>query len=316
MVKGLLFRVGEDWYFLFVLGVLMATISFMMDLIVFRLYEGKEGAAASPVLGENLKTGESRGAAEASSLPAFLLQPTGGCTKKLVIIWCSSTSHGPSTLWPWQLSPPALPTASHPIQEVSGDPWDSPNPPRCRELLKLGDPHPQNLEPTNLGVLKNGSPPKLGDLKRGIYKTWSPQNLELSKLGAFKAWSSPHLEPPVLGGLSNLGPPPQLRALLPHQGSGIPELKTILSGVELEEYLAIKNFGAKVVGLTCTLSAGSTVFLGKLVSREFQQEFQHRLNAEAAQHCVLSMSPGSLCSPLLHGCSLSGEDADCSDKGV
>ncbi|XP_035881250.1 chloride channel protein ClC-Kb isoform X2 [Phyllostomus discolor] len=47
-------------------------------------------------------------------------------------------------------------------------------------------------------------------------------------------------------------------------GSGIPELKTILSGVVLEDYLDIKNFGAKVVGLTCTLAGGSTIFLGKV----------------------------------------------------
>ncbi|XP_025780907.1 chloride channel protein ClC-Ka [Puma concolor] len=49
-------------------------------------------------------------------------------------------------------------------------------------------------------------------------------------------------------------------------GSGIPELKTILSGVVLEDYLDIKNFGAKVVGLTCTLATGSTLFLGKVLS--------------------------------------------------
>uniref|UniRef100_A0A8D2ADN5 Chloride channel protein n=1 Tax=Sciurus vulgaris TaxID=55149 RepID=A0A8D2ADN5_SCIVU len=48
------------------------------------------------------------------------------------------------------------------------------------------------------------------------------------------------------------------------RGSGIPELKTILSGVVLEDYLDIKNFGAKVVGLSCTLATGSTVFLGKV----------------------------------------------------
>lgn len=36
-------------------------------------------------------------------------------------------------------------------------------------------------------------------------------------------------------------------------------------GVVLEDYLAIQNFGAKVVGLTCTLTCGSTVFLGKVV---------------------------------------------------
>ncbi|XP_028922522.1 chloride channel protein ClC-Kb-like isoform X3 [Ornithorhynchus anatinus] len=55
------------------------------------------------------------------------------------------------------------------------------------------------------------------------------------------------------------------QSITPHSGgSGIPELKTILSGVMLEEYLAIRNFGAKVVGLTCTLATGSTIFLGKV----------------------------------------------------
>uniref|UniRef100_A0A8V0YX02 Chloride voltage-gated channel Kb n=1 Tax=Gallus gallus TaxID=9031 RepID=A0A8V0YX02_CHICK len=129
VVKGLLFRVGEDWYFLFVLGVLMATISFMMDLIVFRLYEAHR----------------------------WLYQEVGDY---LVLKYLS-----------WTIYPVAL--------------------------------------------------------------------------AAFST------------GFAN--------SITPHSGgSGIPELKTILSGVELEEYLAIKNFGAKVVGLTCTLSAGSTVFLGKL----------------------------------------------------
>ncbi|XP_072465102.1 chloride channel protein ClC-Kb-like isoform X2 [Notamacropus eugenii] len=47
-------------------------------------------------------------------------------------------------------------------------------------------------------------------------------------------------------------------------GSGISEMKVILSGVVLEDYLDIKNFGAKVVGLTCTLASGSTIFLGKV----------------------------------------------------
>ncbi|XP_069774984.1 chloride channel K isoform X2 [Narcine bancroftii] len=47
-------------------------------------------------------------------------------------------------------------------------------------------------------------------------------------------------------------------------GSGIPELKTILTGVILKEYLTMKNFVAKVVGLTCSLAAGSTIFLGKV----------------------------------------------------
>ncbi|XP_077167143.1 chloride channel protein ClC-Kb-like isoform X3 [Paroedura picta] len=55
------------------------------------------------------------------------------------------------------------------------------------------------------------------------------------------------------------------QSITPHSGgSGIPELKTILTGVVLEEYLAMKNFGAKVVGLTCTLACGSSLFLGKV----------------------------------------------------
>lgn len=61
------------------------------------------------------------------------------------------------------------------------------------------------------------------------------------------------------------GRPPKIRILPPAPGSGIPELKTILMGVVLEDYLAIQNFGAKVVGLTCTLVCGSTLFLGKVV---------------------------------------------------
>uniref|UniRef100_H3AH33 Chloride channel K n=1 Tax=Latimeria chalumnae TaxID=7897 RepID=H3AH33_LATCH len=47
-------------------------------------------------------------------------------------------------------------------------------------------------------------------------------------------------------------------------GSGLPELKIILTGVMMEEYLTMKNFGAKVVGMTCTLAAGSPIFLGKV----------------------------------------------------
>lgn len=52
-------------------------------------------------------------------------------------------------------------------------------------------------------------------------------------------------------------------------GSGVPEVKTILTGVVLEEYLTIKNFGVKVVGMTCTLAAGSPIFLGKVVSHRY-----------------------------------------------
>ncbi|XP_068270954.1 LOW QUALITY PROTEIN: chloride channel protein ClC-Kb-like [Nyctibius grandis] len=128
-VKRQLFRVGEDWYFLFILGVLMATISFVMDLIVSRLYKAHR--------------------------------------------------------WLYQ---------------------------------EVGD----------ILVLK--------------YLSWT---MYPTVLAAFSTGFS--------------------QSITPHSGgSGIPELKTILTGVMLEDYLAVQNFGAKVVGLTCTLACGSTVFLGKV----------------------------------------------------
>uniref|UniRef100_A0A8C3UUB2 Chloride channel protein n=1 Tax=Catharus ustulatus TaxID=91951 RepID=A0A8C3UUB2_CATUS len=133
-VKRQLFRVGEDWYFLFILGVLMATISFTMDIII------------------------------ASSPPHT-----------------SPSAH----MW------------------LYGE---------------IGD----------IGVLK--------------YLSWTMYPMALA---AFSTGFS--------------------QSITPHSGgSGISELKTILMGVVLEDYLAIKNFGAKVVGLTCTLTCGSTLFLGKV----------------------------------------------------
>ncbi|KAM4675401.1 chloride channel protein ClC-Kb-like [Discoglossus pictus] len=47
-------------------------------------------------------------------------------------------------------------------------------------------------------------------------------------------------------------------------GSGIPELKVTLRGVVLEEFFTLRTFFAKLVGVTCTLAAGSTIFLGKV----------------------------------------------------
>ncbi|NWS45784.1 CLCKB protein, partial [Probosciger aterrimus] len=130
-VKRQLFRVGEDWYFLFILGILMAIISFMMDFLIFRLYEAHR----------------------------WLYQEVGDV---LVLKYLS-----------WIIYPIVMATFS-----------------------------------------------------TGFSQSITPHSV----------------------------------------GSGIPELKTILTGVVLEDYLAIKNFGAKVVGLTCTLAAGSTVFLGKVGS--------------------------------------------------
>lgn len=49
----------------------------------------------------------------------------------------------------------------------------------------------------------------------------------------------------------------------------------MLTGVVLEDYLDIKNFGAKVAGLTCTLAAGSTIFLGKVVRAGVRAPLHH-----------------------------------------
>ncbi|CAJ0951612.1 unnamed protein product, partial [Ranitomeya imitator] len=148
-MKDILFRVGDDWYFLFALGVIMALISFTMDFTVSKLLNGG-GCATCLIL---------------VFLPLHVsAQLSGGSSRNWGATACSDTSPGWCTPSPWSPSPPAL----------------------------------LRVSPLTLG------------------------------------------------------------------GSGIPELKTILTGVILEEYLTIKNFGAKVVGLTCTLSAGSTMFLGKV----------------------------------------------------
>ena len=42
-------------------------------------------------------------------------------------------------------------------------------------------------------------------------------------------------------------------------GSGIPEMKTILKGVVLKEYLTFKTFVAKIIGVILALSAGVPV---------------------------------------------------------
>ncbi|KAM4738035.1 chloride channel K [Anableps anableps] len=47
-------------------------------------------------------------------------------------------------------------------------------------------------------------------------------------------------------------------------GSGIPEVRTMLAGIEMPHYLSLTNMFTKFLGLTCTLAAGSTVFLGKV----------------------------------------------------
>ncbi|NXC87362.1 CLCKB protein, partial [Cercotrichas coryphoeus] len=183
-VKRQLFRVGEDWYFLFILGVLMATISFTMDIIISRLH----------------------------------------------------AAH----MWLYR---------------------------------------------------------EIGDIRVLKYLSWTMYPVALATFST---------------GFS--------QSITPHSGgSGIAELKTILMGVVLEDYLAIQNFGAKVVGLTCTLTCGSTLFLGKVgpyvhlsamaaaylgkmrttVTREYENKFKQHEMLVAAQAVGVAT---------VFGAPISGED--------
>ncbi|KAI2649742.1 Chloride channel protein ClC-Kb [Labeo rohita] len=47
-------------------------------------------------------------------------------------------------------------------------------------------------------------------------------------------------------------------------GSGVPEARAILLGIDMPDYLSLSNLFAKLFGLICTLASGSTVFLGKV----------------------------------------------------
>ncbi|XP_078010800.1 chloride channel protein 2 isoform X2 [Phascolarctos cinereus] len=62
-------------------------------------------------------------------------------------------------------------------------------------------------------------------------------------------------------------------------GSGIPEMKTILRGVVLKEYLTLKTFVAKVIGLTCALGSGMP--LGKEVTSEWTEGMEGDLRGRA-----------------------------------
>lgn len=56
-------------------------------------------------------------------------------------------------------------------------------------------------------------------------------------------------------------------------GSGIPEMKTILRGVALKEFLTLRTLIAKVIGVTATLGSGlplgkevrDPIYLGKVL---------------------------------------------------
>lgn len=59
-------------------------------------------------------------------------------------------------------------------------------------------------------------------------------------------------------------------------GSGIPEMKTILRGVTLKEYLTFKTLVAKFIGLMATLGSGMP--LGKEVCFKPKSYDHHKVN--------------------------------------
>lgn len=60
-------------------------------------------------------------------------------------------------------------------------------------------------------------------------------------------------------------------------GSGVPEVRAMLAGFELSPYLSLANMFSKFLGLTCTLAASSTLFLGKVV-RKITTQIIHTLD--------------------------------------
>ncbi|KAG8182992.1 hypothetical protein JTE90_027479 [Oedothorax gibbosus] len=89
-------------------------------------------------------------------------------------------------------------------------------------------------------------------------------------------------------------------------GSGIPEMKTILRGVVLKEYLSLRTLIAKIIGLTCTLGSGMPLgkegpfvhissilatILGKLVaSFKGIHENESRANEMLAAACAVGVA--------------------------
>lgn len=113
-----------------------------------------------------------------------------------------------------------------------------------------------------------------GSRLRQIHKNIPPMRCAYRKLYEYQS-ALPLTPPPLLSinsshpSLCNCSLSTHLFSPLHHllcfhlAGSGIPEMKTILRGVVLKEYLTFKTFVAKVIGLTCALGSGMP--LGKEV---------------------------------------------------
>uniref|UniRef100_A0A671FCY4 Chloride channel protein 2 n=1 Tax=Rhinolophus ferrumequinum TaxID=59479 RepID=A0A671FCY4_RHIFE len=115
--------------------------------------------------------------------------------------------------------------------------------------IRLGGPEPWR------GPLSPRVPPELleyGQSRCARCRTqqWMSRGLNTSLFLQYLAWVT---YPVVLitfsAGFTQILAPQAV-------GSGIPEMKTILRGVVLKEYLTLKTFVAKVIGLTCALGSG------------------------------------------------------------
>jgi len=96
-------------------------------------------------------------------------------------------------------------------------------------------------------------------------------------------------------------------------GSGIPEVRTMMDGIKMPHYLSLTNMFTKFLGLICTLAAGSTVFLGKVVRNDsaylifkWCSHIQYDLYMCHEFNISVSKS-GSICTSFHHVRSLSGQ---------
>uniref|UniRef100_A0A452V8J9 Chloride voltage-gated channel Ka n=1 Tax=Ursus maritimus TaxID=29073 RepID=A0A452V8J9_URSMA len=87
-LKQRLFRVGEDWYFLMALGVLMALISYTMNFAIERVVQGNPSLARTPALdsGFHARSRDARWAASRSPKVIQWVVATLGCGSGVLVL--------------------------------------------------------------------------------------------------------------------------------------------------------------------------------------------------------------------------------------
>lgn len=79
----------------------------------------------------------------------------------------------------------------------------------------------------------------------------------------------------------------------------------MLAGIEMPHYLSLTNMFTKFLGLSCTLAAGSTVFLGKVVRNVSVYLFHiQNMFIICYKKKVFIYVKGSICASFHHGRSL------------